>query len=170
MHRLYILLYYAFVAKLPHSRLSRRLSHFRAWYVSRILKIMAFDGNSEFQDHVYIGNGSRVQIGKCCKINEHVFLQGATIGDYVMIAPHVTIFRKSHGNVSTEIPMILQGEVEGAVPVIDDDVRICRNAIIMPGVHIGKGSIVAEGAVVTKDVEPYTVVGGVPARLIRLRK
>jgi maltose O-acetyltransferase len=49
-------------------------------------------------------------------------------------------------------------------------VWIGRNAIIMPGVRIGKGSIVGAGAVVTRDVEPYSIVGGVPAKLIRKRK
>lgn len=162
--------YYAVIAKLPHSRMCRLLSHIRLWYVCRVLRIMVWDPESEFQDNVYIGNGTRVRIGKCCKINEDVFLQGATIGNYVMIAPHVTILRKLHTTDSKEVPMILQGEVEGAIPVIEDDVWIGRNAIILPDVHIGNGSIVAAGAVVTKDVEAYTVVGGVPAQLIRRRR
>ncbi len=66
--------------------------------------------------------------------------------------------------------MILQGEKKGINPIIEDDVWIGRNAIIMPGVRIGKGSIVGAGAVVTKNVEPYSIVGGVPAKLIRKRK
>jgi galactoside O-acetyltransferase len=131
---------------------------------------MVWDKESEFQNNIYIGDGSKVQIGKYCRINENVFLQGATVGDYVMIAPNVTILSKSDVYSSTDIPMIQQGETEEAIPIIEDDVWIGRNAIIMPGIRIGKGSVVAAGAVVTKDVEPYSVVGGVPARLIKRRK
>ncbi|MDQ7799461.1 MAG: DapH/DapD/GlmU-related protein [Candidatus Edwardsbacteria bacterium] len=54
--------------------------------------------------------------------------------------------------------------------VIEDDVWIGAQAIILPGVRIGRGAIVAAGAVVTKDVEPYAIVGGNPARLIKRRK
>lgn len=53
--------------------------------------------------------------------------------------------------------------------IIEDDVWIASRAIILKGVHIGRGSVVAAGAVVTKDVAPYSVVGGVPARFIKYR-
>jgi len=66
--------------------------------------------------------------------------------------------------------MIMQGEIRGLNPVIEDDVWIGRNAVIMPNVKIGKGSIIGAGAVVTKNVKAYSVVGGVPAKLIRKRK
>jgi acetyltransferase-like isoleucine patch superfamily enzyme len=57
-----------------------------------------------------------------------------------------------------------------ALPIrIDDDVWIGGRSVILPGVHIGQGAVVAAGAVVTRDVVPYAVVGGVPARLIRMR-
>jgi acetyltransferase-like isoleucine patch superfamily enzyme len=169
MHKLYILLYYGFVSRLPGSRFSVRLSHLRRWYVSKVLGIMAWDAESEFQNHVYIGDGSKIRIGKCCKISEDVFLQGAIIGDYVMIGPNTAILTKSHQHESTDIPMVKQGETEDRIPVIEDDVWIGRNAIILPGLRIGAGSIVGAGAVVTSDVPPYSVVGGVPARMIRKR-
>lgn len=53
---------------------------------------------------------------------------------------------------------------------IEDDVWLGRNVIVMPGIRIGKGAIVAAGSVVTKDVSDYTIVGGVPAKLIRTRQ
>ena len=59
-------------------------------------------------------------------------------------------------------------ESDGAV-LIDDYVVMGTRATILPGVHIGKGAVIASGAVVTKDVEPYTVVGGVPAQFIKER-
>jgi maltose O-acetyltransferase len=65
--------------------------------------------------------------------------------------------------------MILQGELKNFLPNIEDDVWIGRNAVILPGVTIGRGSIVGAGAIVNKDVIPYSIVGGVPARLIKMR-
>lgn len=53
--------------------------------------------------------------------------------------------------------------------IVEDDVWICENAIICSGIHIGKGAIIAAGAVVTKNVEPYSIVGGNPAKLIKYR-
>jgi len=130
---------------------------------------MAGDAESEFQNNIYIGDGSKVRIGSCCKISENVFLQGAAIGNYVMIGPNTAILTKSHQHESTDIPMVKQGETEDRIPVIEDDVWIGRNVIILPGLRIGAGSIVGAGAVVTCDVPPYSVVGGVPARVIRKR-
>jgi maltose O-acetyltransferase len=135
-----------------------------------ILKIMQKGRLNYFEYNVYIGKGSGVIIGSNCQINENVFIQGATIGSFVMIAPNVSILTKGHSFQDTEIPMIQQGDTEELIPVIEDDVWIGRSAIIMPGVTLGKGSIIGAGAVVTKDVEPYSIVGGVPAKLLRKRK
>jgi maltose O-acetyltransferase len=66
--------------------------------------------------------------------------------------------------------MIDQGFKDKEPVIIEDDVWIGARVIILPGVKIGKGSIVGAGAVVTKDVEPYSIVAGVPAKLIRKRK
>lgn len=169
MHRLYLIVYYVFIAKLPNGRFSRYLSHFRKWYVCKILKIMVYDPTSEFQERVYIGNAKKLEIGKACKINENVFIQAAKIGDYVMIAPNVAILSKSHKYERIDIPMLLQGDTDDAIVTIENDVWIGRNAVIMPGIHIGQGAIIGAGSVVTKDVKPYCVVGGVPAKEIRCR-
>ena len=66
--------------------------------------------------------------------------------------------------------MMEQGFEEERPVVIGNDVWIGDRVIILPGVHVGDGSILAAGAVVTKDVPPYAIVGGVPAKLIRMRK
>lgn len=65
--------------------------------------------------------------------------------------------------------MALQPVTPKSNPIIDDDVWIGRNAIILPVVHIGKGTIIGAGAVVTKDIPPYSVAVGVPAKVIRNR-
>jgi maltose O-acetyltransferase len=102
---------------------------------------------------------------------------GAFIGNDVLIAPNVAIMRGQKIFSRTDIPMIEQGGSGEASVVkpsqiarIQDDVWIGRNAIIMEGLEIGKGAIIGAGAVVTKSVPPYAIVGGVPAKIIKFRK
>ncbi|MBR9827614.1 MAG: acyltransferase [Oceanospirillales bacterium] len=170
MKKILYFLYYIFISKLPNSRYFMFFNKIRIWYVQKILKIMEIDNRSKFQNNVYISDGSNIRIGKFCHINENVFIQGAYIGDYVMLAPGVSIISSSHGKDRLDIPMISQDATWHNAPVIENDVWIGRNSIIMPGVKVGSGSIVGAGAVVTKDVESMTIVGGVPAKLIKIRK
>jgi len=162
--------YYLIIKQLPHSRYFSLSNTIRVLYMSKIMKIMPFDSNSTVQNNVYISSPGRVKIGSNCQINENVFIQGATIGNHVMIAPNVSLISNMHNHSLTDIPMNLQGKVTGSIITIEEDVWIGRNAIIMPGLLIGKGSIIAAGAVVTKDVPPYTIVGGVPAKQLKKRK
>jgi maltose O-acetyltransferase len=164
-----LIAYYALVSRLPHSRFGKIFNTVRVWYLSKVLHVLDSGEGQHFQNNVYISNALNVRIGTCCHINEHVFIQGAHIGSYVMIAPHVSILCSSHNHQRTDIPMILQGELKNFLPNIEDDVWIGRNAVILPGVTIGRGSIVGAGAIVNKDVIPYSIVGGVPARLIKMR-
>ncbi len=80
----------------------------------------------------------------------------------------VVVITRNHGHDRTDIPMTRQG-YNNAPIVIEDDVWIGFRAVVLAGVTIGRGSIVGSGAVVTKDVAPYSVVGGVPARVIKSR-
>lgn len=86
-----------------------------------------------------------------------------------MMGPEVTILTHTHRIDRTDIPMGQQGSMVCEV-VIGDDVWIGMRSIILPGVRIGSGAVIGAGAVVTKDVPNYAVVGGVPARVIRYRK
>jgi len=90
------------------------------------------------------------------------------IGSNVMIADAVCIRDSDHVHSDLSRPMNSQGIVSSPV-VIEDDVWIGRAAVILKGVRVGRGSIIAAGAVVTKDVEAYSIVGGVPARVIGRR-
>lgn len=92
-----------------------------------------------------------------------------TIGSYVMMGPNVTVITRNHKHEDLHQPMMFQGFEEEKPVVIGDDVWIGERVMIMPGVHIGKGSIIAAGAVVTHDVPDYAVVGGVPAKIIKVR-
>lgn len=91
------------------------------------------------------------------------------IGDNVMMGPDVTILTHTHNIERTDIPMGLQGSIVKEV-IIGNDVWIGMRSIIMPGVTIGNGAVIGAGAVVTKDVPDYAIVGGVPAKVIRYRK
>jgi acetyltransferase-like isoleucine patch superfamily enzyme len=94
--------------------------------------------------------------------------ESITIGRDVLIAQAVTVRDTNHAFSGTDRPMAVQGIVTSPV-VIEDDVWIGHGAVILKGVRIGKGSIVAAGAVVTKDVSMYSIVGGVPAKVIGSR-
>ncbi len=90
------------------------------------------------------------------------------IGDDVRIAPHAMIIAANHVFDDSDRPISAQG-LRSAPIVIEDDVWIGGRVSIMAGVTIGRGSVLAAGAVVTKDVPPGVVVGGVPARTIKQR-
>lgn len=103
--------------------------------------------------------------------NNAIIDNKVSIGNYVMMGKNVTILTRNHNTNRTDIPMCKQGNTDYIPLIIEDDVWICDNVFITPSVKtIGKGSILAAGAVVTKDVPPYTIVGGNPAKVIRKRK
>ena len=89
----------------------------------------------------------------------HLFL-----GDRVSISPKCIFILMSHPNNSNIRNFVPQhnGDI-----IIEEDAWIGAGTIILPGIHIGKGAIIGAGSVVTKDVEPYTIVAGNPARIIR---
>lgn len=110
-----------------------------------------------------------ITIGQNCLIGEYNVLRGQggiTIGDRVYTAPMVQILAVNHVYNDPTRPLIEQGITAEGI-VIDDDVWIGGGAVITDGVHIGEGAVVAAGAVVTADVPPHTVVGGVPARVLK---
>ena len=86
-----------------------------------------------------------------------------------MMGPNVTILTHTHIIDRTDIPMGQQG-MRIAEVVIGNDVWIGMRVIIMPGIKIGDGAVIGAGAVVTKDVPDFAIVGGVPAKIIKYRK
>ncbi len=112
----------------------------------------------------YLGN---ISIGQGSILGDNIFLDGReklVIGDHVDIASGVMILNSQH-DINSEDFHATVGPV-----IIEDYVFIGPRAIILPGVKIGKGAVVAAGAVVTKDVSDYAIVGGVPAQVIGERK
>ena len=169
LKKLNLAFYYAIFYNLPHSRFLSFTSTWRVWYVSKVLQLMPYDKKSKIEYNVYLSNAAGITIGYNCRINENVFIQQATIGNNVLIAPNVAILSVSHNHENLEIPIVDQGDTVSNPPIIEDGVWLGRNVVVMPGIIIGEGAIVGAGAVVTKNVEPYTVVGGVPAKFIKSR-
>ncbi|MEF8723245.1 MAG: acyltransferase [Candidatus Accumulibacter delftensis] len=126
--------------------------------------------NIRIGPNVKIGSGEQISLGDNSNIGRASWILGkASIGDFVMMAPEVIILSSNHEFKDRSTPMIIQGQrVEDPV-IVCDDVWIGTRAIILPGVTIGSHSIVAAGAVVTKDVAEYSIVGGNPARVIGCR-
>lgn len=112
-----------------------------------------------------------LSIGPRSGVGMHCSVQGPTrIGADVMMGPECRIYTSGHAHTDTSRPMIEQGTEPAEPVVIEDDVWLGARVMVMPGTVIGRGSIVAAGAVVTRDVEPYSVVAGVPARLVKRRR
>jgi len=108
-----------------------------------------------------------ITIGEDTVVGDHAFLDGRAplkIGNHVSIASQVLIYNSEH-NVHREDMEVVEEPV-----TIEDYAFIGPRAIILPGIKIGKGAVVAAAAVVTHDVPPGKVVGGVPAREIGERK
>ena len=117
-------------------------------------------------------NQGQVLIGDDCWLGPYSLIYGnggVVIGNHVMIASHCVINTVSHHADRLDVAMSKQGIYTDPV-TIEDDVWIGIGAVILQGVRIGTGSIVGAGAVVTRDVEPGTVVAGTPARVIRQRR
>lgn len=166
-----LLLYYALAVHLPES--DRPMS-FGAKRLRRFLAVRIFPRTGSginVEKGAYFGSGKEIEIGDNSGIGIGARVQGPlVIGRDVMMGPEVMIYTKNHRIDRTDIPMIRQGETEPEPVVIGDDVWIGARAIILPGVSIGQGAVVAAGAVVAKDVPPYAVVGGVPAKVLKERR
>lgn len=127
--------------------------------------------------HVFIFPAVRILMPKGIKIGENVVIShgtiittagSVTIGSNVLIGYGARILSANH-KIPENRGLIWGAGHETSPIVIDDDVWIGANAIILPGIRIGKGAVVAAGAIVTKNVEPYSIVAGVPAKIIRMR-
>jgi acetyltransferase-like isoleucine patch superfamily enzyme len=136
-------------------------------------------------DAIRIGNGTRIlrgvtmsttpygkiHVGNKVHIGEGTIIfsdMKITIGDNVIIGPQTVITDFNHVYESTTIPINQQG-LDRKEVVIEEDVWVASRCVIIRGVKIGKGAVIAAGAVVNRDVAPYTVVGGVPIRIIKKR-
>jgi acetyltransferase-like isoleucine patch superfamily enzyme len=132
---------------------------------------------ANFHKHIYLMPGCKFENVRDMQLGNYIFINhdsvfstphGMKIGNYVMIGPNCLFASVKHGFEDWKKPMIFQPVSEAPI-TIENDVWIGAKVTVLGGVTIGNGSIVAAGSVVTKDVKPYSIVGGVPAKLIRFR-
>ena len=119
--------------------------------------------------YTYVGRfftAWHARIGKFCSISWNVGVGGAD-HDYRRVSQHAFLYAPQFGMIDSPEQVVYDRFAEECT--IGNDVWIGCNAVICRGVQVGDGAVVAAGAVVTKDVEPYTIVGGVPARLLKRR-
>lgn len=125
--------------------------------------------NFRSMGHNYLyGDEGEIIIGDNLSLNTNVQI-GASggiihIGNNVLIGPNVVLRAADHGISRTNL--IQKQPHMGGVITVEDDVWIASNAVVLRNVRLGRGCVVAAGAVVTKDVEPYSIVVGVPARKV----
>jgi acetyltransferase-like isoleucine patch superfamily enzyme len=126
--------------------------------------------------HKTFNIGGKCNISKDFKAGEYSYVgnncliyPGVSIGRYTMLAQNVQIIGADHNYDIPGIPSTFSGRPTLKKTFIGRDVWIGANSIVMAGVKIGDGSIVAAGSIVTKDVDPFVIVGGVPAKFLRKR-
>lgn len=137
-------------------------------YIYRGVKIK----NSDVGEHTYIAANTDVEkaiIGKYCSIADHcrIGMSGHSL-DYLSTSPIFTRTINALQERWIESDILLHKSEEERV-FIGNDVWVGSHALIKGGIHIGDGACIAAGAVVVKDVPPYAIVGGVPAKVIRYR-
>ena len=166
-----MLAYFLYLAVFRHTPEDYRpYALFFPWIRNRLVGVFAdacgrqvrVKSNAEVSPHIRIGD--RSELGTRCVIQS-----GVVIGDDVIMGPDVKIFSRNHRFEDTGTPVRDQGKRQGTV-TIGNDVWIGANVVILPGVTIGDHAIVAAGAIVTRSVGEWTVVGGNPARRIRDRR
>lgn len=178
MKKLYLFMYYAFARYLPKStkpvvgKISKRVRT----NICRHLFRRDESHNAEklnVEQGAYFGNGSDFMVGKEVGLGKNFksLNRIVTIDDYLMMGEDVLFLGGSHGFDRTDIPMGHQGNGEKTPLHIAGDVWIGARVIVLPGCkRIGHGAIIGAGAVVTKDVPDWAVVGGNPAVVLKYRK
>lgn len=117
-----------------------------------------------------LGEGLSVGNGSAIGVNSYIGCSGfISIGNDVIIGPKLTAIAENHNFSDIDINIKDQGVTRDNI-IIEDDVWIGCNVTILSGVTVGSHSIIAAGSVVTKDIEPYSIVAGIPGRIIKSRK
>lgn len=138
----------------------------RAWSASKFIVRCGRNVNIERKAQIT----SLTSIGDNSGIGINARLHGeVSIGDNVMMGPECIVYTSNHAFSRTDIPMCRQGFGPQRKVTIGSDVWIGGRVIILPGVTVNDGAIIGAGAVVTKDVPPYAIVGGNPATVIKYR-
>jgi maltose O-acetyltransferase len=126
--------------------------------------------NINIETGAFFDSGMEIEIGHNSGLGiDCVVPFNLKVGNDVMMGPDVLIVGQNHRHEDLDIPMRLQGVMDESPVRIGDDVWIGARVVILPGVQIGYGAIIGAGSVVTRDVPPYAICAGNPARVIRIR-
>ena len=132
---------------------------YRRFSLGRRSVVEAFSCVNNAVGDVIIGDHTRIGL-------HNTIIGPVTIGSHVNLAQGITVTALNHNFADTSLRIDEQGVSTKAV-TIEDDVWVGANAVILPGVTVGRHAVIAAGAVVTKDVPPFSIVGGVPARVLK---
>lgn len=161
-----LLAYYGFAQFLPDmpfpgGTVSTRLRSFLArGFLASAGKEIDIRSNAFLADGRYIHMADRSSIGPGCKI------YGAHLGYGVIVGPHCVFFKENRGADDLSKPVGAHDTTPIKVPIVEDFAWVGERALVLQGRRIGKGAIVGAGAVVTRDVPPFSIVGGNPAKII----
>lgn len=166
-----LIAYYGFAYYLPNSY------GFLGW-ISNKIRIMLCKRIFKKCGHirtinrcVNFGSGRNIEIGDESGIGANTQIPSNTIiGSHTIVSRNVFILHRNHKFDRTDIPINDQGFYSAKQTIIGDDCWIGMNSLLTPGRIVKKGTIVGMGAVLTKDYPEYSIVGGNPAKLIRIRK
>ena len=167
MKKFYFLIYLLFFKNTPEDYRPYALffPRVRRWLVTNYLKScgkkLRVKSGAEISLNAQVGNES--ELGTRCMIQANV-----TIGDHVIMGPDIKIYSRNHKSDRLDIPIQKQGK-HYLNTTIGNDVWIGANTIIVAGVNVGNHAIIAAGAIVTKDVQDFAVVGGCPAKVLKYR-
>lgn len=173
MRRLSLLIYYVLARYLPKSTMpviGKLALRMRRFCCKRMFSACGNDLNVE--QGAYLGNGKDIRVGNHVGLGKDLTVHNCilTIDDDLMMGEEVMIIGGGHRFDKLDMPMGRQGAKEKTELHIAGDVWIGARAMILPGCkRIGHGAIVGAGAVVTKDVPDYAIVGGNPAKVLRYR-
>lgn len=144
------------------------------WVKASFLRLLGADVGRRvvFYPGIWIFPGRNLRLGDDVDLAYGALITtsgGVSIGDRTLVGYGARILSSNHHIPAVPERIFAAGHADAPV-IIDQDVWIGANAIILPGVTIGEGAVVAAGSVVTKDVPPWVIVGGIPARVLRHRK
>ncbi|MBF0420167.1 MAG: acyltransferase [Magnetococcales bacterium] len=159
--QLYFLLMFPFYGRLDRSCFISPFASVRVHHQVFLGDHSVINRNSIIWAKLISGSNLHLNPGACIYGN-------VVAGDNVMIAPNAVISGGNHGFIRNGIPMYFQTCTSYGIR-IGNDVWIGANAVILDGVTVGEGAIIAAGAIVAKDIEPYSIVAGVPAKEIKVR-